>query len=106
MTDKKLELYRQGDVVLERLTGQPRGITKRNTAGDVVLRFGTATGHSHRFTKGAVVHTSDDAEFLEITDDTADLVHDEHDTVVLPRGWYKVVLQREHTAQGIRNVQD
>lgn len=103
-TEKKY--YRQGDVVLAVVPGLPEGATVRKDKGDVVLKHGTATGHSHKIRTGAVIHQADGKEFLEVTKKTASLVHEEHDTIKLPKGTYEILQQREHTAQGIRNVMD
>jgi hypothetical protein len=43
---------------------------------------------------------------IEVTEDSADLIHDEHGTITLPRGSYQVIRQREYTPEAIRNVED
>ena len=99
--------YRQGDVVLKQIETLPEGSKPRKDIGDVVLKFGTATGHSHRIRTGAVVRiAADNKEYLEVTKKSATLIHDEHSTIQLPKGVYEILQQREHTAAGIRNVTD
>ena len=98
--------FRQGDVVLATVEALPEGAKLRKDKGDVVLKHGTATGHSHRIRTGARVHKTEDKEFLEVTKKTASLIHEEHATIKLPQGCYEIIQQREHTAAGIRNVTD
>ena len=101
-----MNYYRQGDVVLKQIDALPADTKPRKDKGDVVLRHGTATGHSHRITRGAAIHKAADKEYLHVTARVAKLVHEEHATLTLPMGVYEVLQQREHTAEGIRNVLD
>jgi hypothetical protein len=102
---------RQGDVLLERVSALPAGAIRKPTdQGRVILAYGEVTGHAH------VVET--DAEIVEaflaeMDGETylaapggAQVVHEEHGTVTLPPGTYKVVRQREYSPQQIRNVAD
>ena len=98
--------YRQGDVILKVVDGIPKGAKTRKDKGSVILREGSATGHKHQIKKGAVVKLHESKEYLHVTDKTASLVHEEHDTIKLPKGAYEIIPQREHTAAGIRNVMD
>jgi len=109
-------LYRQGDVVLELINTEHfasnilEGATKQEPSPEfgLVLRLGSATGHMHRFAKDAPVtlYKMGDKEYLSVTGETADLVHDEHDTIVLPQGTYEIIQQREYSPEAIRNVLD
>ena len=101
-----MEFYRQGDVVLKTVNALPEGAKKRRDIGDVVLKHGTATGHSHRIKTGAVVYVDAGKEYLLVEKRTAKLIHEEHATIPLPKGIYEILQQREHTAAGIRNVTD
>lgn len=44
--------------------------------------------------------------FMEVTSDYADLSHDEHDTIRIPKGLYYVGRQREFSGAEERRVQD
>ena len=73
-----------------------------------VLAEGEVTGHSHRFAVPAEaglfrVGTS---LYVDVLVDHAELIHQEHGTIRLPRGPYEVRIQREYTPKGIRKVVD
>ena len=44
--------------------------------------------------------------YADVLVDEADLIHQEHGTIRLPRGIYEVRIQREYTPKGIRKVVD
>jgi hypothetical protein len=44
--------------------------------------------------------------FLTVTGEPAALEHDEHDTITLPPGSYRIVRQREYAPEEIRYVAD
>jgi hypothetical protein len=96
--------YRQGEVFLVRVDELPKGLVKK----DRVLAEGETTGHKHQFLSSqvSVFEDSDKNQFCELKKDS-ELIHDEHTTVQIPKGKYKVVLQREYdVVQGIRQVMD
>ena len=100
-------LYAQGDILLEPVPDVARPSRRRHRPGQqrIVLAHGEVTGHMHRIEQGAVMFRDDalardlPAELyirhLQVTAPSADLVHEEHDTIVLPRGTYRVRRQRE-----------
>ncbi len=102
---KKQQQLRQGDVLLQRVRSIPKGATKKPTdQGRVILAYGEVTGHAH-----AVVVERSDREtveaFLAELDGVvylsapagARVVHEEHGTIPLEAGTYKVIRQREWT---------
>lgn len=97
---------RQGDVLLIRVNKIPSDLvkTKSNT-----LALGEATGHHHTLFGNDVVCYAENenslADFFEIKTE-ANLVHQEHDAITLPKGKYRKVIQVEYTPAGIRNVAD
>lgn len=110
------KLYRQGDVLIVELDNKEfKNIPDWKDArenGRVILAHGEVTGHAH------VVHGTD-VEFqetigadqqasriLNVMGRDAELKHDEHATITIPVGRYKVVRQREYTPQEIRRVAD
>lgn len=101
---------RQGDVLIERIDSLPsnlKPIPREN--GRVILAHGEVTGHAHAITDDhAELYQGNDAgvTFLEIRDAVAALQHDEHSTIELPAGNYRVVRQREYSPEAIRNVAD
>ena len=101
-------MYRQGDVLLIPAKSIPAGTKKVNREqGRIVLALGEATGHAHAVeTLGAELFAGGDARYLKVPSTGASLVHEEHGTIALPEGAYKVVLQREYSPQEIRRVCD
>ncbi len=106
-----MKTYRQGDVLLQRVTAMPKKLTKLpRIAGRLVLAAGKSTGHSHAvpttrcdlFTAGPNAGEM----FLQVRVVNAQLVHDEHTTIALPKGNYRVTRQREMTSGTIRRVED
>jgi hypothetical protein len=109
-------LARQGDVLVMSLDGEipadavvvPHGIK-----GRIVLAYGEATGHHH-----SIAVLEREAELLSSPATTdrflrimassgVELTHQEHATITLPPGNYKVVQQREYVAPEIvRPVMD
>lgn len=104
-------LIRQGDVLLIPTTTTPdttKQVDREN--GAVVLAHGEATGHAHRiYDDTCELVTADQAAELYLLvhgTEPASLVHDEHDTLLIAPGTYRVVRQREYTPEEIRNVTD
>jgi hypothetical protein len=44
--------------------------------------------------------------FVNVTAETATIIHEEHQPITLPQGTYRVWMQREYTPQAIRQVVD
>lgn len=105
-----MTLYFQGDLCLELVETAPNKrarILPRSRDGAVVLAEGEATGHRHAFYGGQVTFFRDDAlardlpprlyiGHVQIKGESARLRHEEHDTITLPRGVYRVRRQREY----------
>ena len=94
--------------MLERVDdGRIKGtIVERDADGAVVLARGEVTGHRHAFHGGNVVMFRDDAlardmpselyvGHIRVKGESAELRHEEHDTITLPKGTYRVRRQRE-----------
>ncbi len=92
--------YRQGDVLLIEGTCPAKADRRR----DSVLVYGEATGHAHRVENG-VIMDSLQGPYVLAGKDTS-VTHDEHDTIVLPEGEYRVIRQREFDEEAIRYVAD
>ncbi len=73
-----------------------------------ILARGEITGHAHRVESPDTVDLWEvNGElYLRVTADSACVVHEEHRTITLPRGTYRVWMQREYTPQAIRAVRD
>lgn len=95
-------MYRQGDILLVH-NDIPKDAKQLNT-GNIVLALGSATGHSHTV-QNATRYESGGVTYVDCPTLTQ-LTHNEHATIELPAGTYKLVKQVEYTPQGIRDVED
>lgn len=109
---KKQAIYRQGDVLLVRVDEIPGDAAQCAVDGDVILAYGEVTGHAHRLAEGSVkpfakggVWEPSAERFIQALE-VAELRHEEHDTIALPPGNYRVIQQREYSPAGLRNVAD
>jgi len=118
-------MFRQGDVLLIPVRDIPSGFKSRRDA-KVILAYGEVSGHHHRFegkhgvtafykegddnsmSGGTTLRGSrTDVEFISVPKGGADLVHEEHDTIPVSEGDYRIVRQREFSVlEGIRRVAD
>jgi hypothetical protein len=93
-------IYRHGDVLLFKLQNNlPPTEAQKNVVNELTLELGEVTGHAHRL-KGAITiwKTQQDRErelLFEVAD-KAILTHEEHDTIVLEKGFYLKVSQVEY----------
>lgn len=108
-----MKIYRQGDVLVAEVRSIPADLTSvPRENGRLVLAHGEVTGHAHVVIGDAELFTIGDRvdleeRFLHVeADQGARLVHDEHSTIDLPRGDYRVLRQREYSPEEIRNVAD
>jgi len=93
-------LFRQGDIYIEGVRCVPEGAVKKH---DTVLAEGEATGHQHRVRdfRSAVVYEFGDELYIEVITDRAEIVHEEHGTIELNRGRYRVWRQREYVPRTV-----
>jgi len=107
---KKPFQARQGDVFLESIAVLPSGLTPvPRVAGRLILAEGEATGHHHAIAeREAELLVDDKAQqvYLRIMAASAHLVHEEHGTITVEPGTYKVTRQREYSPETLRNVRD
>ena len=98
--------FRQGDVFLIQVESLPEDAREENHSERIVLAYGEVTGHSHSVasTDAKLFHSSDQ-RFL-VVDTNAKLVHEEHETIALASGVYKVVKQREFSPSGMIHFVD
>ena len=107
----KPQMYRQGDVLL--IPVKPLKLIEDaclaplpTSNGRIILAYGEATGHHHSL-KATVGNLFERAQqrYLRM-DIEAPLEHQEHAPILIPRGTYQVVIQREYSPEALRNVQD
>lgn len=103
-------LYRHGDVLVQHVDSQQWAQVRAaaHPRPGAVLARGEVTGHSHRFRDPAQVqlYTAGAETFVQVTAPSADLIHEEHATITLPQGTYRVWMQREYSPEAIRRVID
>ena len=107
-----MKMFRQGDVLLIQVNSIPANAVACEVKGDVILAYGEVTGHAHRLKAGTVkplakggVWEPRAERFIQALEG-AELIHEEHSTITLPAGNYRVVQQREYHPEEIRNVAD
>lgn len=121
--------YAQGDIVIElvqapvplnqsAMVGLAKGQFGIDPDGSSVLARGEVTGHRHRFgADSGVTMFRDDGLARDIPTELyighvkipakgATLLHEEHDTIGLPEGTYRIRRQREWNAEQSRVVAD
>jgi hypothetical protein len=106
MKNQKSNIFRQGDVIVIPCDKIPTGLKQTKK---VCAALGEVTGHHHTIYEGATGYASDvDAlvDYIEVTAPSADLTHQEHTTIPIPTGTYKVIRQVEYTPAELRNVCD
>ncbi|AZI44559.1 hypothetical protein EHF33_16750 (plasmid) [Deinococcus psychrotolerans] len=102
-------LYRHGDVLVQSVSEQRvSDLPAAHPRPGVTLARGEVTGHSHRFRDVASVqlYTVGADTYAQVLAESAELIHEEHATITLPRGLYKVWMQREYSPEAIRRVLD
>lgn len=85
-------IYRQGDILLKPISNIPKNTTKK----DLILAHGEITGHCHQFldTINVTCYELQQQQFVDVYQDS-ELVHNEHDTLLIESGKYEVIRQRE-----------
>lgn len=108
-------MYRQGDVLIvpvaeEALPGHVEGLSAetRDPRGRMVLALGEVTGHAHAVVgPGKLVREGGPfGPSLLHLPGGGRVVHEEHAPISLPKGWYRVVRQREYVPGSVRIVAD
>lgn len=103
-----MKMYRQGDVLLIPTKSiPPRAEPAPLENGRIILAHGEVTGHAHAITATATVQklAHDGVEYLRASD-TVMLTHEEHETIAVAPGTYRIQIQREYTPEAIRRVVD
>jgi hypothetical protein len=105
---KKQDQYYQGDVGLIRVAKLPDKAKRSEgiIANRFVLAYGEATGHHHTLhgpnvTRYEVKEGEELVSYVEIAEALAELDHQEHGTITVEPGIYKVTRQREYVAGAV-----
>lgn len=100
--------FRQGDVLIEKCDAIPANAKPQDDKDRVVLAYGEVTGHAHAFYGANVTRYLADeggGTFIRVKK-AAKLKHEEHSTINVPPGDYRVIRQREYSPEEIRQVAD
>lgn len=110
-------MYRQGDVLIAPIaeaqvpppfasgTAEPLA---RDPRERMILALGESTGHAHAVVgKGALYPAAGPLEpmYLHLPEGGR-VVHEEHAAFALPKGWFRVIRQREYEPGSVRMVAD
>lgn|SRR3990167_3948151 len=95
-----MNYYRQGDLSFHPIKKPTKELNKVNFIGSFVLQTGEATGHAHRLKadpKEVRLFRDFDGSLILQIDGKAILDHEEHKTIELAPGWYKMKNEREYS---------
>jgi hypothetical protein len=105
-------VFRQGDVLIVPIpesavaaAALAAGPQQRKGNAPMILALGDSTGHAHAVQgQGALYPAPSEAEpaFLHLPGGGR-VVHEEHGTIPLPEGWFRVVRQREYEPREVRS---
>ncbi|AWL41877.1 MULTISPECIES: hypothetical protein [Streptomyces] len=108
-------MYRQGDVLIMALeeSAVPAQFLEapgelRDGRGRLVLALGEVTGHAHAVRgPGRLLREAGPfGPMLLHLPEGGRVVHEEHAPIPLPKGWFRVVRQREYAPGAVRIVAD
>lgn len=94
---------RHGDVIIEaidQIPSETKSLGKRKE-----LAYGEVTGHAHRVDIGELFEAKEGQLYLKV-DKLANLTHEEHKTVELNPGCYRVTIKRQYSPEGWERVAD
>ena len=104
-----MNVIRQGDVLLYKVSKLPEGAKEVAVKGDVILAVGEVTGHAHRIKQtkqpSARIYDFGAERYLKIVEKVT-LTHEEHTAVMLDAGIYRQVYQHEEKRAEIVRVAD
>ena len=117
---KKQTHYRQGDVLIEKIDRVPGTARQQPKARRLILAHGEVTGHHHELQVRDAADWWKEGEISTANEKPSQLAgeifvslaaggkvtHDEHATIPLPPGTYRVMRQREYHPEALRNVND
>jgi hypothetical protein len=97
-----MKIIRHGDVIVEKVEKIPES---KSCGERKELAFGEVTGHAHRVDVGELFETKEGQLYLKV-DTLAKLSHEEHKTMTLDPGCYKITIKRQYIPNGWTNVAD
>jgi hypothetical protein len=104
----KVNILRQGDVLLVKVSSLPEVVAAKKGGEDIILAHGEVTGHAHRIKAPvgkAKLWDAGAERFLQVMERVA-LTHEEHSAISIDPGIYRVAIQTEYTPSELRRVAD
>ncbi|WP_018656940.1 hypothetical protein [Actinomadura flavalba] len=108
-------MYRQGDILIvpvadDAVPASALALPEapRDGRGRIVLALGEVTGHAHALSGPGALRRDPSPlapDYLHLPSGGR-LVHEEHAAIALPKGWFRIVRQREYTPRSVRVVAD
>lgn len=101
-------MYRHGDLLIVKGAAVRTNWSKYESSSRVILERGETTGHAHVLESSAPIESilSGGQEVTGFITKGAFLRHEEHETITIPEGEYRVIRQKEFTDNGDRTVRD
>jgi len=99
-------IFRQGDLLMREIKELPENLKKLSHK---ILAEGEVTGHKHQFFGNVDVYENDKGKVMfEVMSANAELVHQEHKPILIGKGVYEVIKEREYNPfeEEIRQVMD
>jgi len=109
--DQQMMMFRQGDILITQVDGNSIDHGKYSIIPDSkTVALGEITGHHHTFSdnsqvllfkdkkdgKSANNNNLDDPTLIQVQSEMAELEHQEHNTILLPEGTYKITREVEY----------
>ena len=97
----KTEFWQQGDVLLKKIEKAPKGL--KALKGDLLFK---GQNHHHRLSGKFKMGIVDNKTY--VVSQGAELFHEEHKTIAVPAGTYRMdhVIERDHWLEESRQVVD
>src|SRR3982750_179110 len=107
--EEKMMIFRQGDILITKVNNMIDNKKEYSLIpNSKTVALGELTGHHHTFSEQSQVllykdkkssSTQQEIEeptLIEVKSSVAELVHQEHNTILLPKGTYKVTREMEY----------
>lgn len=90
-------IVRHGDVLIELIKELPTEVSVCKNRK--ILFEGEVTSHAHRIDVGEIFETKNGELYLRVEELTK-VTHEEHKTVIVPKGVYRIRQKRQYTPDG------
>lgn len=92
---EKIKMVRHGDVQIIPVNEIPKEAKKLDRKE---LAYGEVTGHAHRINIGEIFETKNGELYLSV-EKLSKVSHEEHKTVEIPKGKYRIIIKRQYNAE-------